>query len=125
MNPHRGRPEDITEAYYRGLMHSCGYRRTDIDKPQIAVVNSWTDINPGHEPLKELAGRVKEGIWAAIKIGNIIDKRRVRLVRMKDTNSLAQIEVSESMLAEVRQSPYMNIEGEPYELAFDEKGNLF
>jgi len=22
MNPHRGFPEDITEAYYRGLMHS-------------------------------------------------------------------------------------------------------
>jgi dihydroxy-acid dehydratase len=65
MNPHRGRPEDITEAYYRGLMHSVGYRRSDLDKPQIAVVNSWTDINPGHQPLKELAQRVKEGIWAA------------------------------------------------------------
>ena len=65
MNPHRGLPEDMTEAYYRGLMHSVGYRRTDLDKPQIAVVNSWTDINPGHQPLKELAQRVKEGIWAA------------------------------------------------------------
>jgi len=65
MNAHRGNPLDITEAYYRGLMHSCGYRRTDLDKPQIAVVNSWTDVNPGHQPLKELAGRVKEGIWAA------------------------------------------------------------
>ncbi|MEW6673707.1 MAG: dihydroxy-acid dehydratase [Thermodesulfobacteriota bacterium] len=62
---HRGKPEDITEAYYRGLMHSCGYRRADLDKPQIAVVNSWTDVNPGHQPLRELAGRVKEGIWAA------------------------------------------------------------
>ncbi len=65
MNPHRGNPEDVTEAYYRGLMHSVGYRRSDLDKPQIAVVNSWTDINPGHQPLKELAARVKEGIWAA------------------------------------------------------------
>jgi dihydroxy-acid dehydratase len=65
MSEHRGKPEDITEAYYRGLMHSCGYRRTDIDKPQIAVVNSWTDVNPGHQPLKELSQRVKEGTWAA------------------------------------------------------------
>jgi dihydroxy-acid dehydratase len=65
MNPHRGRPEDITEAYYRGLMHSVGYRRSDLDKPQIAVVNSWTEVNPGHQPLRELAQRVKEGIWAA------------------------------------------------------------
>jgi len=62
---HRGRPEVITEAYYRGLMHAVGYRRKDLDKPQIAVVNSWTDVNPGHQPLKELSNRVKEGIWAA------------------------------------------------------------
>lgn len=65
MNPHRGKPEEVTEAYFRGLMHSVGYRRKDLEKPQIAVVNSWTDVNPGHQPLRELAARVKEGIWAA------------------------------------------------------------
>jgi dihydroxy-acid dehydratase len=62
---HRGDAADITEAYYRGLMHAVGYRRKDLDKPQIAVVNSWTEVNPGHQPLKELAAKVKEGIWAA------------------------------------------------------------
>lgn len=65
MTSHRGRSEDITEAYYRGLMHAVGYRQKDLDKPQIAVVNSWTDVNPGHLPLKDLAQRVKEGIWSA------------------------------------------------------------
>lgn len=61
----RGGSEDITEAYYRGLMHSVGYRRSDLKKPQIAVVNSWTEVNPGHLPLRDLGNRVKEGIWAA------------------------------------------------------------
>ncbi|UCF91434.1 MAG: dihydroxy-acid dehydratase [Desulfobacterales bacterium] len=65
MNPHRGHAADITEAYYRGLMHSVGYRRRDLDKPQIVVVNSWTDVNPGHKPLRELSTYVREGIWAA------------------------------------------------------------
>lgn len=65
MTSHRGQPEDITEAYYRGLMHAVGFRQTDLEKPQIAVVNSWTDVNPGHLPLKDLAQRVKEGIWSA------------------------------------------------------------
>jgi dihydroxy-acid dehydratase len=65
MTERRGQPEEITEAYYRGLMHAVGFRRKDLDKPQIAVVNSWTDVNPGHQPLRELAARVKEGIWAA------------------------------------------------------------
>lgn len=65
MSGERGRPEEITEAYYRGLMHSAGYRVSDLGKPLIAVVNSWTDVNPGHLPLRDLAARVKEGIWAA------------------------------------------------------------
>jgi dihydroxy-acid dehydratase len=46
-------------------MHAVGYRQKDLQKPQIAVVNSWTDVNPGHLPLKDLAQRVKEGIWSA------------------------------------------------------------
>jgi len=61
----RGRPEEITEAYYRGLMQSAGYRSKDLNRPLIAVVNSWTDVNPGHLPFKFLAEKVKEGIWAA------------------------------------------------------------
>ncbi len=65
MTDRRGRKDDITEAYYRGLMHSVGYRSADLDKPQIAVVNSFTEVNPGHLPLKDLAARVKEGVWAA------------------------------------------------------------
>jgi len=65
MSEHRGRQKEITEVYYRGLMHSVGFRRKDLDNPQIAIVNSWTDVNPGHQPLKELAGWVKEGVWAA------------------------------------------------------------
>lgn len=61
----RGRPENLTEAYYIGLMSSLGNRAKDIAKPQIAVVNSWTDANPGHKPLAELAMHVREGVWAA------------------------------------------------------------
>jgi len=64
----RGGSEDITEAYYRGLMHSVGYRRSDLKKPQIAVVNSWTEVNPGHLPLRDLGNRLKEGIWAVQEV---------------------------------------------------------
>ena len=61
----RGCQEDITEAYYRGLMYSVGFRELDLRKPIIAIVNSWTDVNPGHIPLDRLARAVREGIWAA------------------------------------------------------------
>lgn len=63
--PRKGNIEDKTEAYYVGLMSSVGYRKKDLGKPVIGVVNSWNDVNPGHKPLKELAQVVKEGVWAA------------------------------------------------------------
>jgi len=30
-------------------MHSVGFPRQDLDKPQIAIVNFWTEVNPGPE----------------------------------------------------------------------------
>ena len=60
----RAEGNPITEAYYCGLMCSTGYRKEDLRKPQIAIVNSWTDANPGHKPLKELAQSVISGVWA-------------------------------------------------------------
>lgn len=61
----RGNEQDMMEAYFIGLMSSAGYRKQDIQKPIIGIVNSYTDVNPGHKPLAELVKYVKEGIWAA------------------------------------------------------------
>jgi dihydroxy-acid dehydratase len=63
--PRKSSIYDITEAYYVGLMHSVGYRNVDLEKPIIAIVNSWNDVNPGHKPFQQLALAVREGIWAA------------------------------------------------------------
>ena len=46
-------------------MNACGYRTKDLEKPVIGIVNSFTDVNPGHRAFKELVGYVKEGVWAA------------------------------------------------------------
>lgn len=56
--------DENAEAYYIGLMNAAGYRDKDIEKPVIGIVNSWTEANPGHRPLRELAQYVKEGVWA-------------------------------------------------------------
>ena len=62
MGQWKGRDADNPqEAYWVGLMNSCGYRVKDLHKPVIGIVNSYTDVNPGHRPLKELANFVKEG----------------------------------------------------------------
>ena len=59
------RVDDPQHAYGVGLMNSCGYRTKDLRKPVIGIVNSYTDVNPGHKPFKELAQYVKEGVWCA------------------------------------------------------------
>lgn len=58
------RVDDMSYAYYVGLMNSCGYREKDLRKPVIGVVNSFTDVNPGHRVFRELVNYVKEGIWS-------------------------------------------------------------
>ena len=35
------------------------------DKPLIAIANSWNEMCPGHEPLRQLASEVKKGILEA------------------------------------------------------------
>ena len=34
----RGNPQDMTEAYYIGLMSASGYRKKDMAKPVIGIV---------------------------------------------------------------------------------------
>ena len=52
-------------AIAKGHLGSCGAKYRDLDKPIIAVVNSWNEIVPGHCHLRELANHVKQGILAA------------------------------------------------------------
>lgn len=61
---HLNKIEDSTNAYYVGLMNACGYREKDLKKPIIGIVNSFTDVNPGHKPFGQLVNYVKEGIWS-------------------------------------------------------------
>ena len=49
----------------KGLILGMGYTEEELNRPLIAVVNSWNEYNPGHIHLKELAERVKQGIREA------------------------------------------------------------
>jgi dihydroxy-acid dehydratase len=49
-------------APHRGLLRACGLKSEDMDKPFIAVANSYCDIVPGHVHLHEVAKVVKQAI---------------------------------------------------------------
>lgn len=54
----------ISGAYPRSAYKGMGYDDEDLKKPLIGIVNSWSEANPGHIHLRQLAEYVKRGIWA-------------------------------------------------------------
>lgn len=50
---------------HRALLYSTGLDTDDFHKPLVAVVNSFTEMVPGHIHLREIAEYVKQGIWEA------------------------------------------------------------
>jgi dihydroxy-acid dehydratase len=52
-------------AAHRALLLGLGLNRSDLEKPLIGVVNSFTDLVPGHLHLNELSTVIREGIAAA------------------------------------------------------------
>jgi len=63
-------------------------------------------------------------IKAAVKTCNILDYTKCRLVRIKDTLHLGEIEISVNMLEEARRHPDIDILTEPYDWQFDSEGYL-
>jgi dihydroxy-acid dehydratase len=54
----------IERAPHRALLHALGWRQADIDKPLIGIVNSFTEIVPGHIHLPQIAQAAKAGVWS-------------------------------------------------------------
>ncbi len=55
----------FARAPHRALLRASGVREEDMDKPFVAIVNSYTDIVPGHVHLQEMGKLVKEAVRAA------------------------------------------------------------
>ncbi|WP_165645749.1 L-arabinonate dehydratase [Bordetella bronchiseptica] len=75
--PKRKRPEDLRSHRWYGVKDlrafghrsrtaQMGYHRSDYaGKPVIAIINTWSDINPCHSHFKQRVEEVKRGIWQA------------------------------------------------------------
>ena len=53
------------------------------------------------------------------------DQEHLKVIRIPTTAQIDEIEISEGLLDEARANPNIEILTEPYELTFDENGNLF
>ncbi|MCJ7763925.1 MAG: dihydroxy-acid dehydratase, partial [Dehalococcoidales bacterium] len=52
----------IERAPHRSLLFALGLAREEMKKPFIGIVNSFTEVVPGHIHLREIAAEVKAGI---------------------------------------------------------------
>ncbi len=55
----RGVFEGVAGAYPRALYRSMGFSEGDFEKPLIGIVNSWSEVDPGHFHLRQLKRRVQ------------------------------------------------------------------
>jgi dihydroxy-acid dehydratase len=58
--------EDLRAFGHRSRTLQQGYAYEDfMGKPVVAIVNTWSDINPCHQHLRQRAEAVKRGVWQA------------------------------------------------------------
>ena len=58
--------KDLRSFGHRSRTSQMGYHRSDYaGKPVIAIINTWSDINPCHSHFKQRVEEVKRGIWQA------------------------------------------------------------
>ncbi|MDV2989280.1 MAG: dihydroxy-acid dehydratase [Dehalogenimonas sp.] len=55
----------VERAPHRALLRSLGVAPADFKKPFIGIVNSFTEIVPGHQHLRDIADAVKKGVTQA------------------------------------------------------------
>ncbi|MDP6511089.1 MAG: dihydroxy-acid dehydratase, partial [Dehalococcoidia bacterium] len=55
----------LERAPHRSLLYALGLEPGDLDKPFIGVVNSFSEVIPGHVHLREIAAEVKAGVREA------------------------------------------------------------
>ena len=55
----------VERAPHRSLLRALGCTRDEMDKPFIGIVNSFSEIVPGHMHLKDIAETVKAGVRSA------------------------------------------------------------
>lgn len=57
--------EGLGNQYYRATYKAMGFSSDDLRRPMIGIANAWSECVPGHMNLRQVAQRVKDGIYRA------------------------------------------------------------
>jgi len=128
---------DCKKLFIRGLTkeskhNACGLSAADITTRRVMndidLEVTWTNVvtstmlNGGKLPMYVESDR--EAILICIRTCNNIDFNKPRVVRIKNTASMDYILVSEAYYDELKDRDDVEIISGPFEMEFDENGNL-
>lgn len=96
--------------------------KIDVDCTYPNVVTSTVLCTP---KIPLFAHSDRACIQIALKTCNYIDRDHPRVVHIKDTMRLEEIEISQAMLEEAQTNEHVQVLSEPQDWPFDEEGNLW
>lgn len=99
-------------------------RLVDKMDREATYANGLTSTVVGPTHISTALANERQAIQAAIKTCNILDFTKVKMVRIKNTLAIGEIEVSENLLDHVQEHPNIEQTSDLYEWTFDEEGNF-
>lgn len=120
---------DITEASHGngnglGMLDMTTMRAYEKFSMDQTYPNSITSTVPLTVKIPMVLRNDRQAIQAAVRTCNVAPDE-VRMVRIKNTLSLHEIQISETLVAKAGRCPEMRIIGGPSDWSFDAVGNLF
>jgi hypothetical protein len=99
-------------------------RLVDKMDREATYANGLTSTVVGPTHISTALPNDRQAIQAAIKTCNILDFTKVKMVRIKNTLELSEIEVSAALLEDVIEHPNLEQTSDLYDLNYNEEGNL-
>ncbi len=117
-------PETHGNALGIGLADLTTTRLVRATDTRVTGLNSLTALTPQSAKLPIAFDTDREAIERALASLPLGDPRAARIVRIADTLSVADLEISESLWPELQTRPNVKRLGEPREMTFGADGNL-
>jgi hypothetical protein len=117
-------PETHGNAIGIGLADLTTTRLVRAIDQRATYINGLTALTPNCAKIPIHFDTDREAIELVLRSLAVSDIKKTRVVRIQDTLSLVDLEVSESLLLEVKSHPGLSPVSEPSEMSFGPDGNL-
>ncbi|MBR4150652.1 MAG: DUF2088 domain-containing protein [Firmicutes bacterium] len=121
---------DLTDGTHG---NACGCGLADVttrrlfEKMDFEAIypNTITNTVTGEMKIPMVMDTDKLAVQLCLKTCNYIDRANPRVIRIKDSNHVKHIMISEAMLEEAKNTPGITVLGEPEPMKFNDQDNFF